>query len=130
MKYNSDGTQAKLVGNPVKHEIPVVGDLVISGYSDSHDTKSLRIVTGEKEFVVGDHVASPSVTFHHSPKIPGARLRYISHTQDKTTKAVVFKFHWEVAEEDSPVGATEDADNRVNPAKEGGLARLQDRGLQ
>ena len=94
--------EEKLVGNPVK--IPVEGDLVISGYCDSHDAKSLKIVTGGKEFVVGNHVASPDVSFHHSPKIAGARLCYISQRQHETKDAFVFKFHWEVAdEENSPV---------------------------
>ena len=137
VKYNPDGTKAKLKGDPVKHEIPVEGDLVISGYCDNHDTKSLRIVSGGKEFVVGDHKASSKLSFHHSPKIAGARLRYISQRQHETKDAGVFKFHWEVAEEDnSPV--IEDAGNRVTsvdrvipgnnrviPADTGALTRLK-----
>ena len=87
---------------------------MISGYCDNPDTKSLRIVSGGKEFVVGNHEASPKLSFHHSPKIAGVRLRYISQRQHKTEDARVFKFHWEVAEEDNSL-FIEDADNRVTP---------------
>ena len=114
VNYNPDGTQAQLVGIPVKHEIPLEGDLVISGYADSHDTKSLRIVTGKNELILGDHVPSPNVSFHHSPKIAGARLRYISQSRHETKNAVVFKFHWEVAQEE----VTEE------PASEAGITSL------
>ena len=97
---------------------------MISGYCDNHDTKSLRIVSGGKEFVVGDHEASSKLSFHHSPKIAGVRLRYISQRQHETKDAGVFKFHWEVAEEDnSPV--IEDSDNRVIPADTRALTRLK-----
>merc|ERR1712018_802309 len=77
--------------------------------------KSLRIVSGGKEFVVGNHESSTKLSFHHSPKIAGARLRYISQRQHKSKDAVVFKFHWEVAEEEENPPVVEEAVNRVIP---------------
>ena len=96
------------------------GDLVISGYCDDHDTKSLRIVSGKNEFIVGDHVASPNLFFHHSPKVEGARLRYLSYRQHETKKAIVFKFHWEVAAEEAVSPIIED----VKRLSEAGIAKL------
>ena len=77
--------------------------MVISGYCDSHETKSLRIVSGKNKFTVGDHVASPNVFFHHSPKVAGARLSYISHRQHETKKAGIFKFHCTAAKAGSEI---------------------------
>ena len=80
-----------------KHEINVDGDLTISGYCDNRETKSLKISSGGKEVTAGKHEGSSEDDFfHHSPKIPGARLCYMS--QRETKDGVVFKFHWQVSE--------------------------------
>ena len=80
-----------------KHEINVDGDLTISGYCDNREIKSLKICSGGKEVIAGKHEGSSEDDFfHHSPKIPGARLCYMS--QRETKDGVVFKFHWQVSE--------------------------------
>ena len=80
-----------------KYELDVVGDLTISGFCDNKEAKTLKMSSGGKEVIAGKHEGSSEDDFfHHSPKIPGARLCYMS--QRETKDGVVFKFHWQVSE--------------------------------
>jgi len=88
--YNEDGTPIQ-PEKTVVHKLNIDPSCSISGYCNTANTVSLKVVSKDTEPVtLGDHFPGGEVNLHHSPR--DARLLFLSG--QNADDGYAFKFHW------------------------------------
>merc|ERR1712130_965736 len=93
--YNEDGTPVQ-PEKTVVHNINIDSGCSVSGYCNTTNTCSLKVVNKDGEAItVGDHFPGKEVSLHHSPR--DARLIFLSG--QNTDEGHAFRFHWAANED-------------------------------